>query len=96
MKVVKGAMGPALAGFAVCAMAGYAVFGPTGLYAWGDYSQSVERKGKQLAALKVREAELKNQVSLLNPNHADPDLSDELVRKELGVAHPDDYIVPLN
>ncbi|MEY4270750.1 MAG: hypothetical protein RLZZ58_1966 [Pseudomonadota bacterium] len=89
-------MGPALAGFAVVAMAGYAVFGPTGLYAWGDYSQAVSRKGEQLAALKKREAELKNQVALLNPLHADPDLSDELVRRELGVAHPDDVIVPMN
>lgn len=89
-------MGPALACFAVIAMAGYAIFGPTGLYAWGDYTQSVERKSKQLGALKKREAELRNELTLLNPNHADPDLSDELVRRELGVAHPDDVIVPLN
>jgi cell division protein FtsB len=96
MKVVRGALGPALAIFAVVAMAGYAVFGPTGLYAWGDYSQDVARKGKELAALKKREAELQNQVTLLDPRHADPDLSDELVRRELGVAHPDEVIVPLD
>ena len=40
-------------------------------------------------------AELKNRVDLLDPKHADPDLVDELARKDLGVAHQDEVIVPL-
>jgi cell division protein FtsB len=38
---------------------------------------------------------LKNRVALLNPDHANPDMVDEMVRKELNVAHPDEVIVPL-
>ena len=40
-------------------------------------------------------SELKNRVDLLDPKHADPDLVDELARKDLGVAHQDEMIVPL-
>ena len=39
---------------------------------------------------------LKNRVALLDPKHVDPDMADELVRKQLGVANPDEVIVPLN
>jgi len=38
---------------------------------------------------------LQNRVTLLDPRHANPDMVDELVRKELNVAHPDEVIVPL-
>ena len=37
-----------------------------------------------------------NRVSLLDPRHANPDMVDELVRRDLGVAHPDEIVVPLN
>ena len=37
----------------------------------------------------------KNRVALLDPDHANPDMVDEMVRKELNVAHPDEVIVPL-
>ena len=38
---------------------------------------------------------LRNRVALRDPRHANPDLGDELVRKELNVAHPDDVILPV-
>jgi len=31
----------------------------------------------------------------LDPKKANPDLVDELVRRELGLAHPDEVIIPL-
>ena len=93
-KTLKGAIGPALAAFAVLAMAGYMIFGPTGLYAWGEYSQMLERREGQLDRLREQQAVLENRVSLLDPRHADPDMVDELVRRELGVSHPDDVIIP--
>jgi cell division protein FtsB len=39
---------------------------------------------------------LKNRVDLLDPKHVDPDMADELTRKELGVVGPDEVILPLN
>lgn len=94
-KALSAALGPSLAVLFVLAMLGYAIFGPTGLYAWGDYAQSLEVKHKELVMLKDREAVLKNRVALLNPDHVDPDMADELVRKDLNVAAPDEVIIPL-
>jgi hypothetical protein len=38
---------------------------------------------------------LKNLVVLLDPDHVDPDLSTELVRRNLNVAHQDEYVLEL-
>lgn len=92
---MRGAIGPAVAALALLAIVGYAFAGPTGLFAWGDYAQAVASKKIELAALKKREAELRNQVKLLDHRRADPDMVDELVRRELGVAHPDEVIIPM-
>jgi cell division protein FtsB len=94
-KSLHRAIGPSIAALAVFAMIGYAIFGPTGLYAWGDYNQSVEKRQAVLAQLSKRQAELKNRVNLLDQRRIDPDLADEMIRKELGVSHPDDVIIPM-
>ncbi len=36
-----------------------------------------------------------NRVSLLDPQKANPDMVDELVRRDLGLAQPDEVIIPL-
>ena len=95
-RALTAALGPSLAVLFVLAMLGYAVFGPTGLYAWGDYAQSLEIKHEELAQLKLRESILKNRVSLLDPEHVDPDMADELVRKDLNVTASDEVIIHLN
>ena len=89
------ATGPALAVIAVLAMLGYAVFGPTGLYAWGDYSQSVEKQRVVLNELTKKERELQNRVNLLDQRRVDPDLAEEYVRSKLGAYHPDEVIIPM-
>lgn len=94
-KSLRRAIGPAIAVLLVMAMIGYGIFGPTGLYAWGDYSQSVEQRRVVLAGLKKHEAEIRNRVNLLDRRRIDPDIADEFVRKELGVTHPDDVIIPM-
>lgn len=94
-KSLHRAIGPAVAVLLVTAMIGYAIFGPTGLYAWGDYSQSVAKRRIVLAQLKQQESEIRNRVNLLDRGRIDPDLADEFVRRELGVTHPDDVIIPL-
>ena len=47
----------------------------------------------RLAALKEREAKLQNRIDLVDPDNADPDIVEELVRKELGAIHPDEIIM---
>jgi cell division protein FtsB len=75
--------------------AAYALFGANGVLAWGDYSQRLDARKSQLVSLKKEKEELANRVALLNPNSANPDLVDELVRKELGLAQADEVIIPL-
>ena len=89
------AVGPAVAVIAVLAMIGYIIFGPTGLYAWGDYSQSVEKKRVTLSQLTKKQNELQNRVNLLDRKRVDPDLAEEYVREKLGAYHPDEVIVPM-
>jgi len=73
----------------------YAILGPNGLLAYGDYKQQLAKREQDYAALDKRRAVLRNRVALLNPDHANPDMVDEMVRKQLNVAHPDEVIVPL-
>lgn len=94
-KSINRAVGPAVALIAVLAMIGYIIFGPTGLYAWGDYSQSVEKKRVILSELTKKQTELQNRVNLLDRRRVDPDLADEYVREKLGVMHPDEIAIPL-
>ncbi|MCC2976708.1 septum formation initiator family protein [Sphingomonas sp. PL-96] len=73
----------------------YAVLGPNGVLAYRDYSRKLAQRQAYYACLDKARAELRNRVALLDPRHADPDMVDELVRKQLNVAHPDEYIMPL-
>ncbi|MDF0488717.1 septum formation initiator family protein [Sphingomonas sp. H39-1-10] len=73
----------------------YAIIGPNGALAYGDIEKHLERKRTELALLTKQREVLKNRVALLDPKNADPDMVDELVRKDLNVAHPDEVIVPL-
>ena len=74
----------------------YAVAGPNGVLAYGDYKRQLAKRERDYAALDKQRAVLRNRVALLDPDHANPDMVDEMVRKELNVAHPDEMIVPLN
>ena len=57
-----------------------------------------ERKisDQQFAKIEKEKAVLANRVALLDPRRANPDMVDELVRKDLGLAHPDEVIIPLD
>ena len=89
------AFGPALAIILLALFAGYAVIGSNGILAWGDYSRALQERRQDLAKVQVERDRLKNRVDRLDPRHADPDLVDELVRRELNVTHPDEVIIPL-
>ncbi len=86
---------PALAVLIVAFFGGYALFGSNGVLAWGEYSKQIEVRRADLAKAEHERAVMANRVALLDPRHANPDMVDELVRRDLGVAHPDEVIVPL-
>ena len=90
------ALTPAIAIILLMLFIGYAIVGPNGILAWGDYSRQLKQREAELKSLHVQKAALENRVKLLDPRKADPDMVDELVRKQLGVTHPDEVVVPLN
>ncbi len=87
---------PALALLVVGNFAGYAVAGPNGLLAWGGYHRNLNERKAELARLEAEKAQLRHRSKLLDPQKADPDMADELVRRDLGLVRPDEVIVPLN
>jgi len=72
-----------------------AIAGPTGLLAWAENSDALEQRKARIAVLKAQRDALGNRVELLDPQGADPDLVSELVRKDLGVLHPDEIVITL-
>lgn len=72
-----------------------ALFGPSGMLAWGEDAARLEQHERRIAELEKRSAALRNRVRLLDPDNVDPDLSSELVRANLNVAHPDEYVIEL-
>jgi cell division protein FtsB len=93
---VRAAAMPALATLIVAFFGGFALFGSNGVLAWGDYANKLEVRRTHLIQLEKDKAVLANRVALLDPRHANPDLVDEMVRRDLGVARPDEVIVPLH
>ena len=72
-----------------------ALAGPYGLLSWGEKVALLEKRQQHIAELRAEQAELQNLVERLNPDHVDPDLATELMRKNLNVAHPDEYVVEI-
>ncbi len=87
---------PALALIIVGNFAGYAVAGRNGLLAWGGYHRDLEQRKVELTQLDAQKVALRHRSNLLDPRKADPDLADELVRRDLGLVRPDEVVVPLN
>ena len=94
--VVKRAAGPAAALMVISFFGGYALAGPNGVIAWGDYRHQLDKKQAELNKLEAQKKVIANRVSLLDPRKANPDLADELIRERLGYAHPDEIIIPMD
>lgn len=77
-------------------LGGLTLAGPYGVLAWGENLALLEQREARIAALQAERAELENLVDRLNPDHVDPDLATELMRKNLNVAHPDEYVIELD
>ena len=93
--LLRSAAGPAAVTLVIGFFGGYALIGPNGLLAYGDYSRELVKRQAVLASVEQEQKLLANKVALLDPRKANPDMVDELVRKQLGVAHPDEIIIPL-
>ena len=78
---------------ALLVMAGLAIAGPSGLFAWSENLRLRDAREARLARLEVERDHLQNRVDLLDPRHADPDLAGELVRSQMGVVHPDEVVI---
>lgn len=94
--LIRRSAAPALALIVVGTFAGHAVAGPNGILAWGGYHRALKERQVELAQIEQERARLKHRSDLLDPRKADPDMADELVRKDLGLVRPDEVIVPLN
>ncbi len=49
-----------------------------------------------MAARQAEHERLAAKVALLGPDHIDPDMLDEQVRRYLGLAHPDEIVIFTN
>jgi cell division protein FtsB len=93
--LIRRAALPALALVIIGTFGGHAVAGPNGLLALGGYHRDLEQRRVELARLETQRDQLKHRSALLDPKKADPDMADELVRRDLGLIRPDEVIVPL-
>jgi cell division protein FtsB len=95
-ELFKAAAGPAVALMIIGFFGGYALIGPNGVIAWGDYRHALQQKQAELSKLEAEKRVIENRVALLDPKKANPDLADELIRKRLGYSHPDEIIIPID
>jgi cell division protein FtsB len=94
--LIRRAALPAVALLVVGTFAGHAIAGQNGLFAWRGYSEQLEARKVELAALEAERNQLRHKSALLDPRKADPDLAEEMVRKDLGMVRADEVVVSLD
>jgi cell division protein FtsB len=92
---LRAAAAPAAALIFVAFFGGYALIGPNGALAWGEYSRQLKDRQAQLVRVEKARSELANRVALLDPRHANRDLAEELVRRDLGLVQPGEVVIRL-
>lgn len=93
LSIIRSAALPAIALFIIADFAGFAIFGANGLLSLAGYRQQKTEHLVQLAERKATRAQLMHHAALLDPRHVDPDLADEIVRKETRQVRPDEVIL---
>ena len=84
--------------FAACLVAYFAFHamqGDRGVNSWLELKQELVQAEGTEARLLAERQELAHRVSLLRPDHLDPDLLEERARVILNYGRPDEYIVLL-
>src|SRR5687767_2028106 len=93
--MIRRATLPALALLIIANFVGYAIVGANGILSWGDYRRMKSERLVELAQLDAERARLAHRADLLDPKRADPDLADEMVRRDLGLVRPDEVIIQI-
>ena len=94
-ETIRRAALPALAILIIANFLGYAVIGSNGILSWGDYRRLKQERQVELVALDAERVRLAHRSQLLDPRNTDPDLADEMIRRELGLVRPDEVIIPI-
>ena len=81
--------------FVLLAIAGLALIGPSGLLAWGEQASLLEERKGRIAKLKAERDDIVLRVAALDPDHADPDMVGEMLKRNLQVARDDEVILVL-
>lgn len=95
LALARSAALPALCVAVIGYFAYHALIGPTGLLAWGGYARERVQLEEKAAQLSAERARLEQRNQLLDPRKVDPDMADELVRRNLGLVRPDEIVIPL-
>ena len=94
--LMKRAALPALGVLIIANFVGYAVIGDNGILSWGDYRRAKAERAVQLSQLETERARLAQRARLLDPRNVDPDLADEMIRRDLGLVRPDEVIIEMD
>lgn len=94
--LIRRAAWPAAGMLVIAYFLGAAIIGENGVLAWGDYRRAKTVEATRLAQLETERARLAHRSRLLDPAHVDPDLAEELVRRDLGVVRPDEVIIDMD
>ena len=73
----------------------HAVQGDLGLVAWWRLNQQITAAHAELEQVSAVRQTWEKRVTLLQPDHLDPDMMEERARYMLNLVHPDDRIIPL-
>lgn len=86
-----------LAGFGLSLLilyfAYHAFAGESGLGKWSDMQAEITEKQQILEELEAEIGHLRRDILRLTPGSIDPDLMEELARKKLAFAYPDEIIL---
>jgi cell division protein FtsB len=71
----------------------HALSGSRGLLAWQELGRELHATQQELDSLRAERLDLERKVSRLRPGSLDPDLIDELARRNLSLVGPLDVII---
>lgn len=71
----------------------HAYYGNYGLIAKRAFEEEIAGLSRDLEVLKSERTDWEHRVGLLKPDRLDPDLLEELARRDLGYAHPKDIVL---
>ncbi|MGH6898053.1 MAG: FtsB family cell division protein [Geminicoccaceae bacterium] len=74
----------------------HALSGSRGLLAWQELNRQLEATEQELADLRAERRDLEHKVGRLRASSLDPDLIDELARRNLSLVEPLDVIILLD